>query len=470
MTVVDVKIVNDFMQYLLIKQCQFLHCFIIFFSFYSLYAEVSINPNERLEIFFHYLINEEMAGYVLFGEKPLFMQGVQDPIYSLPNTPLHKKQVIYKEGIRLWKQINQNMLSPDYFFIFEELSSQKTPHWKHFYLVNRLALNDVLKKEAILFEKSLHESPFTLYQTIIDPQICTLDFMENNTVLMGVLLGYGKKNAIKEKRIEEMKDFLNQTCPPPFIKGNFLSLLKEKLTKINQQIHHTMEISSKNLRTQMPIFFFAVFDKGKETLRLLHSYEKTQKKLQLILNSSDFLSIVLDRLLCEKIENFLFFDPSSSEKIPTLVAKELLGILDEILCIQKEEFPLILQTIKNGIRDAYSGKKFPVGNSLQDLIAKKCFLEERTDILSLANRKLLRKPREWQLVESIRTKIAYTLSYDLSNHWKSLESLSKENLICEITLIIDQPKTEWIIDPKDKDFLNLFHFEAYHSKESSFHQ
>jgi hypothetical protein len=166
----------------------------------SLHLPIEAQDRAFLEPFFEDLVTQETVGYVLLGEKPVALFSFIPRLsWSRPLTSLlslksyfSKENLIRKKGMEIWKKYQGKM--SDRFLVIEE--NRRFPISWVFFIhkdlfckivdENRDEFEKVLERQVIgreLFEEA-RKHPFFL------------EVLGKHDGLLGILLGYGRKNAL----------------------------------------------------------------------------------------------------------------------------------------------------------------------------------------------------------------------------------------------------------------------------------
>src|SRR5271170_6141243 len=175
----------------------------------------SVSDKEILEIFYRTLFKESQGGYVLFGSKPVCVEGIllKETNLIMLGGDLHKTNVILKEGLKIWQKLPRK--SQKYYIHLYEKGGRG---WRDIVLINREAFINVVKENLPLFQYVLGPgvSPEGLFTQLIDPEESFDSVFQNNRVLIGIVLGFGTQNALYGSREENIGDTLAKKEKIPF--------------------------------------------------------------------------------------------------------------------------------------------------------------------------------------------------------------------------------------------------------------
>ena len=81
-------------------------------SFASKRALKSLSSSElsTLEVFFRTLLNDSQCGYVIYGNKPICIEGIlsRDNNLLMYGEEFHKREVIIKKGLQIWRNLGNS--------------------------------------------------------------------------------------------------------------------------------------------------------------------------------------------------------------------------------------------------------------------------------------------------------------------------------------------------------------------------
>jgi len=179
-------------------------CFIFcVLSFFSLKAETQKNsPLDQaiLEKFFKDLLSSSSAGYVLYGEKPIYLANFRDEIYEIPGTKRHEWTIETSESMQIWKKLKPENNLSNYYFHFKEAIDDLQGN--EFLWINKQALQNVLNENQLLFQSKW--GPRVSFKTLLDKLLSLngniLSLFKGDQALLGIVLGYGTHNSLTYER------------------------------------------------------------------------------------------------------------------------------------------------------------------------------------------------------------------------------------------------------------------------------
>lgn len=392
--------------------------FILLFGNEHIHAELQYKKNlhteevAALEDFFKVLCMESEGGYVLYGKKPVCINGffVQDD-FGGPSEA-HRNAVCLKEGASIWKQIRQKNEGNLIIHIYDQPDSLAKNHI-HILFVNKELFCKTVQENLSLFQYVLgpNLTPETLLESLIDPTQTFHSVLKEDKVLIGILLGFGTQNALHGSRIENLQE--------AYIKGGENIPLKNPLKDLDSFMGHykyvfltqlningkvaslkpsfsyktledeitngleMIELSSTKLTQNKPHFVFGKLKNSKENDRLIAELESTQEDIIKLFSAGDFLKKSL-KTISPNLE--IVFEENSHrilEKNPLLNAVSL-NIYDTV----RDENEIYFDGFIKGLQDADKQKKSDRINStghfdkLKVLTVAKKNVEEADRLLS----------------------------------------------------------------------------------------
>jgi hypothetical protein len=249
--------------------------------------KIEKNDKKKLDLFFRTLIGRDEFGFTLFGQKPVSTVYWESPqIWEEICSDDHYSMIL-SDGLAVWNQYRHLFPLKKYILIETRLND----HVDELVLVNYEEALHVIKEQITLFQDYFQEkgSP----QTIFD-RCLAINFKPKHSALFGILLGYGKQNAFRFHKREELqkKVFLGAKIPNAVVPeyDEYKELSKE---------WNSLESFEKGDPLNIVKFPRFVVDlKDSETKEILEKIKKAKKKISLVLKSEDFLEVVLSRL-CE---------------------------------------------------------------------------------------------------------------------------------------------------------------------------
>jgi hypothetical protein len=266
--------------------------FVIFFIFisYSLQGtNVStilqeIPDKDRQEIcsLFSFLVKEDHFAYTLFGDKAVSISG-HFTLTPWENT-LERIQsdAIFWKKWQTWEKY-KNLFTFKNYLVLNENHPSKNLQVSHIIIINKKAFLKTVYQHLPLFESILGHKivPEQLLSNIESGKASFRNSISNNEMLWGILLGYGKHNAILYNRRE--RDYFNNAV----LSSPALEYSTIKLKGCGDYGYYPFLIGS--------VYFVGDLDHA-ETVALRQKYRKLRGEISAIYAKGDFLEITLSKL------------------------------------------------------------------------------------------------------------------------------------------------------------------------------
>ena len=302
-----------------IKKLRFLFFLVLSFLANNLTSnEVSIQErfhspsnSETVESFFKNLFRETSAGYVVFGEKPIYLGSSCHPEWLMPGSSRHKNAVTYFLSLIILQDRNKETDPSNYVTISHGIHSPSSRNTE-FMLINRKAFCKVVEDNLVLFKyKFGHDiTPESLLDKLTSPSQSFSELFGQEPALAGIVLGYGTNNAISYERASLFTDDIdsntpsfppNMISPPPKTEEEMINRIESTTKKKNlwkEVKEETKDISyycprNSNDKLKIP---FGFHKDSKETQELFKKYRKAEAQLSKALASKNFLKQILRAL------------------------------------------------------------------------------------------------------------------------------------------------------------------------------
>jgi len=257
---------------------------------------LSVQEREDLRFFMHYLFAKTELGYTLFGDKPLSLCFLprRTPVFSLRQKKivLCEDSVPYFKGLTAWRKLGMRRGSYS-LIIHEESQSLMTGV---VFCINRNRSLEVLKTHVGVLKRAYGKSMTPeLFLERLETQKLSLDDLFQNHVLLGTLLGYGRRNA---ERFQRRWDLENEE-KPPFMRdrrkprGGFPSIQEEL---IDLQHRLTATAAKQGLVLLVAPVTFAGDLSDSETARLTKKYNAVHQKLTDLFKKETWLHTILEKV------------------------------------------------------------------------------------------------------------------------------------------------------------------------------
>lgn len=284
--------------------------------------EVHNSSEDRLviDVFFRNLFTTSSAGYVLFGDKPVFLSTIPGEDYVFPGTDRHRLVIEAVEALTVINKLNYNTGEQNYFICCKSKKDFDRHRDFELLIVNKPALLKVLNKNLVLFQYKFgaRVSPDVLQENILSPNKTFFSAYNGKLSLIGILLGYGTHNSLLYDRgidlIKSTKTPVRSCLTRPH--GNILSMTDAKITpgltynSLNEEtndIFQSMAHSTEHLNGTNTKIVFSYDPESNESIGLLSMYEGAQSIVEDTLVSENFLQTIA--------EKFGFFLPNAQTEI-----------------------------------------------------------------------------------------------------------------------------------------------------------
>ncbi len=280
---------------------------------------------KTLDSFFQILCREYDFAYTLFGNKPMSMACYSS---SLGSTAIYHpaEYLNLEKGWELWE--NYKTLFPSKQFVFKKC----TDNISAIFLLNKQLVLDHILQNQKKFEEILKRKiePQEFLQQLCHSEHGIMELLAESSELLGILLGYGKTNAMLFERRAKICMHLNAQMMPPFSSGceienlqpsslNFVKLyrntkppkdlsISSSASKYNSLAEELNDITSHSEFFELygsdfyldqfiaPVFMMR--RENPENQDLMRSYLATKLHLRQIYKEGPFLEITLNQWMC----------------------------------------------------------------------------------------------------------------------------------------------------------------------------
>lgn len=320
-----------------------------FLFIHPCFSENSRTPLAKniLEAFFRRLLNDTSAGYVLFGDRPIFLCTLLDESILIPGTENHKWAIGMWAALdilnSLVKESNNYALKIPKPILYD-VSEQE------FLLINKQATIYTIQQNLPLFRlrMGVRTTPECILSNILDPKRTIASLFKSEHTLLAILFGYGSENGmvyergvtiIKSSQPRPRIPYQNKISPQneneqieemqnsKIASSLGFSSLQQEVADISNSLAHP----TNNLEGTLTKIPFSYLKNSKESVHLLCQYKNSQKNLDKILSSENFLEQILNRLAIQL--------PTIDKKSPKQISTELIArsIWEIYLSIYPEE-------------------------------------------------------------------------------------------------------------------------------------
>ncbi len=255
---------------------------------------ISKNDRDVLEAFFRRIVSKVDFGYTIFGNKPVSVTGFFDPLPA-ENILINKgRNAITREGWTVWKRFR--FLFPMKHYLFLEETSDFVPTLREIILVNKLEFIKTVNANLDLFKKILGRgvSAEKLLIELERGHISLYKLLGSHDGLYGILLGYGRENALLYQRRME----LNIHNPWPQFSLSKITP-SEKYQSLKEEIDVLRDldvVEEHHVLRPIELPAFLGVRESAESKELIKQYRATEAQILQYYYSKDFLKHTLTRL------------------------------------------------------------------------------------------------------------------------------------------------------------------------------
>lgn len=254
----------------------------------------------------------DSAGYVFYGDKAMTLasfeklqlfKGVKlKPLYEIGMSLCYAYHPINQVCVKGWNLWNKKFAHLDSEIVFKTCPSPFNKASTYIFIISKGNFLKVVQDNEGVFRERL--SSYTNAEELLHNCIASKNMMketlQDDEVVLGVLLGYGRNNAeLFEKRtvLTKRMDGLTEN-DPEYLK------VKEELNSLANQTQYSSPMSYYNLQNCspekllqfLPLPQFVADGSTKETQELQKSYEATREKIQALYKGKNFVDETLAQL------------------------------------------------------------------------------------------------------------------------------------------------------------------------------
>lgn len=249
---------------------------------------------KHVKYLFERLIDEHDFAYTIFGSKPM---SLADFALEVPSgLPTHRRirsgffLMKAKASLRAWYKYKNEFELKDFIFLDEEADLFNC---LVLVLINKKNLLSVLHENESIFRQEL-DDPFTpeLFLEKLEKRETSLaKLIHNNHRLLGIMLGYGVRNAtLFQERSELLKEITKRQQAELSEDGT----LTQKLNALESHMGDFSELDAN--ATVHPLYFLADVSHP-ETIALKKQYEEERQEIIELRKKRNFRDLVLERLV-----------------------------------------------------------------------------------------------------------------------------------------------------------------------------
>lgn len=277
----------------------------LFFFFRVDNGEISKKDQRILEPFLKDLVLNNHFGYVLVGEKPVSVASYfsHEPFANLI---FHRKahRFNFLHACKTFEKHKSKLNSGNFLFSIEKTDRYVTDEDVYtITIINKKVFLATVEKNLDLFKDALGDwiTPSALLDQMIKTKIGLFDALKRDEGLYGVLLGYGRTNAIAFKRYLELAQsvdpYFRETIAPFSLRSITPSFPFHSLEE--EYASFQMQFSFFDLQLPLSPFTPPQFKAlaNDETSDLKEKYRKAHRELLKIYAEKDFFQVTLEQLL-----------------------------------------------------------------------------------------------------------------------------------------------------------------------------
>jgi hypothetical protein len=240
------------------------------------------DDREILTSLFFTIFSEDQGCYALFGDKPIALSSHFTCTPSENIIEGMKCGGIFWKKWEVWEKYNHLFQIKKYLLLKEE-SCMSTHKVSNVIFINKEKFIKVITKHLSLFEQILERKiiPEEILENIELKKVSFTNSIDNNQILWGILLGYGKHNSILYNR-RNRNLWISLTLSEPPLENSSI-----QLKYFGDHSYNPLVIE--------PVYFVAD-QEHKETKFLEKKYKKLRGKISEIYSQGDFLEITLSQL------------------------------------------------------------------------------------------------------------------------------------------------------------------------------
>ena len=267
---------------------------------------LSFSNQNILHSFFANLFENTSAGYVLFGEKPIYLGNFCQPEWLMPGSRKHREAICTFLSLKILKTLSQEQKSSNYILVIQDPFSSNI----EFMLINQKAFFKVIKENLVLFKYKFGYdlTPESLLGKFTNENQTFSKLFGNEIALQGIVLGYGTNNAISFERASLFTDAPNnlssppnKLLPPPKTEEEMICRIetcvkdKDHWKKVKEETKDISYYHPQNAEDKLKIPF-SFHPNTKETKALIRQYRKAEAKLSCQMATQNFVENVSKKL------------------------------------------------------------------------------------------------------------------------------------------------------------------------------
>lgn len=259
---------------------------------YADLSSVSRKEREALAFLLEVLITDHDFGYTIYGSKPM---ALGDICLTMPADLSfeHKLHYLYfrykiKRALKAWKK-HKALFCSETFLILD--TPENPSDCLTFIVIHRNHLLDILERNWAHFQKELGKTftPLELLQQLESGTHTLCEAIKANDKLLGIMLGYGVRNASLFQERAELKRALAE-------QRKFEGSVDTLMHKLNLLEMHLTDFNALDEEARIHPLYFLADPMHPETHSLNKQYENERQEILRLIEKGDFLESTLERL------------------------------------------------------------------------------------------------------------------------------------------------------------------------------
>lgn len=262
--------------------------------------KISVADQKALSLFFEAIIRLDVCGYTIFGDKPVSVTGYWTS--SDATTDMYSKELLFKTGQIVWEKHKHLFPTPNFAITFVTIQD-----WRGVQVINKKAFKQIVSQYLDEFRRIIGQeiTADLLLEKVTNSNVDISEVLQNDDCLLGIVLGYGYKNACAYKQKNEIAASLKKhfgIADEKFVYDgifpNNSEDLPEDITKLLDEYNaldkkFTYSSDIPNMLELFPDVGFRADLEDPDTIALLKRYDQAKQKIKNAFLSDNFLKEVL---------------------------------------------------------------------------------------------------------------------------------------------------------------------------------
>jgi hypothetical protein len=252
-----------------------------------------------IDTFFRIFLLKSAGAYTLFSDKPMTFDSYFDP-FAGEWTSLCRRSYLenmqLRKGWEAWEKYQH--LFPSHQFLLQ--SRRLNSNQVELVLIHKKHVIQIMKQHLSDFQKVMGEkiTPLELLSRYQKGDVALFDLLKEHHGLLGILLGFGKRNAwLYQKRERISEDFYPFTLKThPYPSPGFKTLAEERAYYQNTLTGAFTHENSRKCFKFLYVPGFVADPESTETQELQKKYLQQRSFIHAIYSHGNFLETTLKRL------------------------------------------------------------------------------------------------------------------------------------------------------------------------------